>query len=64
MGCDGVFETLDHKELMGVITQNLGNTPITPEVLQKTAEILLDKLLAPDTSCKFQFNIYFRRNRM
>lgn len=51
MGCDGVFETLDHKELMNAINLGLGNNPITPELLQKTAENLLDKLLAPDTSC-------------
>ncbi|CAD8121833.1 unnamed protein product [Paramecium sonneborni] len=50
MGCDGVFETLNHQELLQHINTTLGNNPVTQELLSKAAEDLLDKLLAPDTS--------------
>ena len=50
MGCDGVFETLEHPELLKFINQRLGNQVVTPQVIGNVAEDLLDNLLAPDTS--------------
>ncbi|CAD8094195.1 unnamed protein product [Paramecium sonneborni] len=50
MGCDGVFETLDHSDLLKFINSKLGNQPVTPQLLAKVAEDLLDHLIAPDTS--------------
>ncbi|CAD8202586.1 unnamed protein product [Paramecium octaurelia] len=50
MGCDGVFETLNHQELLKHVNTTLGNSPVTENLLSKAAEDLLDQLLAPDTS--------------
>ncbi|CAD8176664.1 unnamed protein product [Paramecium pentaurelia] len=50
MGCDGVFETLDHADLLKFINQKLGNQAVTPQLLGRVAEDLLDNLIAPDTS--------------
>ncbi|CAD8157051.1 unnamed protein product [Paramecium octaurelia] len=50
MGCDGVFETLDHQDLLKFINQKLGNQQVTPQLLGRVAEDLLDNLIAPDTS--------------
>ncbi|CAD8107983.1 unnamed protein product [Paramecium primaurelia] len=50
MGCDGVFETLSHQELLNHVNATLGNASVTEKLLQKAAEDLLDQLLAPDTS--------------
>ncbi|CAD8197826.1 unnamed protein product [Paramecium pentaurelia] len=50
MGCDGVFETLNHQELLKQVNSTLGQSQVTEELLRKAAEDLLDQLLAPDTS--------------
>ncbi|CAD8094191.1 unnamed protein product [Paramecium sonneborni] len=50
MGCNGIFETLDHANLIKLINSKLGNQPVTPQLLGKVAEDLLDHLIAPDTS--------------
>ncbi|CAD8111388.1 unnamed protein product [Paramecium sonneborni] len=50
MGCDGIFETLTHDELLNHINQKLGSALVTQELLKEVAEDLLNKLLAPDTS--------------
>ncbi|CAD8119499.1 unnamed protein product [Paramecium sonneborni] len=50
MGCDGVFETLNHQELLKHVNSTLGQSQVTESLLEKAAEDLLDQLLAPDTS--------------
>ncbi|CAD8077881.1 unnamed protein product [Paramecium primaurelia] len=50
MGCDGIFETLDHSDLLKFINQKLEDQIVTPQFLGKVAEDLLDALIAPDLS--------------
>ncbi|KAM3139338.1 hypothetical protein pb186bvf_008558 [Paramecium bursaria] len=50
MGCDGVFETLNHTELLAFVNEKISGKQITKELLANTVEQLLDRLLAPDTS--------------
>lgn len=38
MGCDGVFETLDHAELIKFVNQKLGNGQVTAAQLGQVAE--------------------------
>ncbi|CAK74382.1 unnamed protein product (macronuclear) [Paramecium tetraurelia] len=46
MGCDGVFETWDHQQILNFVNQELKSS----QNLQKATEKLLDQLLAKDTS--------------
>ncbi|CAD8157049.1 unnamed protein product [Paramecium octaurelia] len=48
MGSDGIFETLDHQDLLKFINSRLGNQPVTPQFLGRVAEDLLDNLIASD----------------
>ncbi|CAD8085270.1 unnamed protein product [Paramecium primaurelia] len=50
MGCDGIFETLSHQDLIKFINQKLDDQPVTPYILGKVAEDILDHLIAPDIS--------------
>ncbi|CAD8176668.1 unnamed protein product [Paramecium pentaurelia] len=50
MGSDGIFETLDHFDLLKFINQKLEDQIVTPQFLGKVAEDLLDTLIAPDLS--------------
>lgn len=42
MGCDGVFETLNHAELLKFINDQIKEKEVTTELLSKTVENLLD----------------------
>ncbi|CAD8099065.1 unnamed protein product [Paramecium sonneborni] len=46
MGCDGVFETWEHQQILNFVSQELK----TSQNLQKATEKLLDQLLAKDTT--------------
>ncbi|KAM3146079.1 hypothetical protein pb186bvf_001736 [Paramecium bursaria] len=50
MGCDGVFETLDHAALLDHVNKKIKQGPVDQNALKLAAESLLDALLAPDTS--------------
>ncbi|CAD8181481.1 unnamed protein product [Paramecium octaurelia] len=50
MGCDGIFDQLSHSELLQFINGKLGNQPVTPRLLGRVAEDLLDHLIASDIS--------------
>ncbi|CAK89232.1 unnamed protein product (macronuclear) [Paramecium tetraurelia] len=50
MGCDGIFDQLSHLELLQFINNKLGNQPVTPQLLGRVAEDLLDHLIAPGIS--------------